>query len=56
MVLKTNGLLIAGRGSRIWQFDVPLSKFELAVSILRTNRLVRDNIFELNTNKNFRVH
>ena len=55
MVLKTNGLLIAGSGSRIWQFDVPLSKFDLAVSILRTNRLVRDNIFELNTNKNFRT-
>ena len=55
MVLKTNGLLIAGGGSRIWQFDVPLSKFDLAVSILRTNRLVRDNIFELNTNRNFRT-
>ncbi len=55
IVLKTNGLLIAGGGSRIWQFDVPLSKFDLAVSILRTNRLVRDNIFELNTNKSYRT-
>ena len=55
-VLKTNGLLFAGGGSKIWQFDVPLSKFDLAMSILRTNRLVRDNIFMLNTNKNIRVH
>jgi len=55
-VLKTNGLLFSGAGSRIWEFDVSLSKHDLAVSILRTNRLVRDGIFMLNTNKNIRVH
>lgn len=55
IVLKTNGILFAGGGSRIWQFDVPLSKFDLAVSILRTNRLVKDHIFMLNTNKSYRT-
>jgi hypothetical protein len=55
-VLKTNGLLFAGSGSKIRQFDVPLSKFDLAVSVLRTNHLVRDGIFMLNTNKDIRVH
>ena len=35
---------------------VDRSKFDRAVSILRTNHLVRDNIFTLNTNKSIKAH
>ena len=50
-LLTTNGIKLGGLGSKIWQIDVPASKFDLAVRILRTNRLVRDNIFVLYTNE-----
>ena len=55
-LLRTNSIEFAGNGSKIVEVDVPASKFDLAVSILRTNRLVKDHIFMLNTNKGIKAH
>ena len=55
-LLKTNRIEFAGNGSKIVEVNVPASKFDLAVSILRTNRLVTDNVFLLNTNRGIEAH
>ena len=55
-LLRTNGIEFGGGGSKICQFDVPAGKFDLAVSILRTNHLVMDGVFLLNTNKGVEAH
>lgn len=49
-LLKSNQIAYSAGGSKVVEVDVPASKLDLAVALLRTNPLVLDGHFLLYTN------
>jgi hypothetical protein len=49
-LLETNNIPYSGGGSRMFEIDVPASKYRLAFALLQTNRLVLEHTLVLVTN------